>query len=139
VFPEGVPGAAVAAVRQHGRVASAYQTLGPHVRHWVEGGAVVAYARARRGPGAGRVWVAAGEPLAPLADVAGAARAFEAEARRAGASVVWFGVERPERLGGAHDALVAGAQPVWRPARWPGVMSSKASLRAQVNRARNKG
>ena len=135
----GVPPSAVRAVRLYGRVASAYQTLTPRFSHWREGEAVVAYVRARRWPGSGPVWAAAGEPFAPEAEVADAARLFEAAARLSGADVFWFGVEEPERLGAGRTALVVGAQPVWRPGRWPDVLAEKASLRAQVNRAANKG
>lgn len=135
----GVPPAAVAAVRQHGRVASVYQTLTPQFCRWADGESAVAYVRAHRWPGGGPVWVAAGEPIGPLADVERAARAFAVSAQRAGARALWFGAERPERLGRGWVPLVVGAQPVWRAGRWPDVLASKPSLRAQVNRAVNKG
>jgi len=32
-----------------------------------------------------------------------------------------------------------GAQPVWHPSNWPKIMAGRSSLRAQFNRARNKG
>jgi len=35
--------------------------------------------------------------------------------------------------------MLLGAQPVWNPAEWPGIITSNRSLRAQLNRARNKG
>jgi phosphatidylglycerol lysyltransferase len=40
---------------------------------------------------------------------------------------------------GPWDRILLGAQPVWHPARWERVLERKASLRAQLNRARNKG
>ena len=48
-------------------------------------------------------------------------------------------MEEPERLGAGRTTLVVGAQPVWRPGRWPEVLAEKASLRAQLRRASNKG
>ena len=38
-----------------------------------------------------------------------------------------------------HAAIVIGAQPVWDPCTWPRVIGARASLRAQLHRARNKG
>ncbi len=35
--------------------------------------------------------------------------------------------------------MLLGAQPVWRPASWTTILEGKASLRAQLYRARNKG
>jgi phosphatidylglycerol lysyltransferase len=37
-----------------------------------------------------------------------------------------------------HSLITVGAQPVWNPAEWPEVMRRNRSLRAQLNRARNK-
>jgi phosphatidylglycerol lysyltransferase len=34
---------------------------------------------------------------------------------------------------------VIGAQPIWNPQQWPALLKKHASLRAQINRARNKG
>ncbi len=133
--------AALRAVRQYGRVASVYQALTPDFRYWDDGpsGCVVAYVEARAFPFGPRVWVAAGEPIGPPEAVAGAARRFEAAAREGGARALWFGVESTERLGGSGASLVVGAQPVWRAGDWDERLAAKASLRAQVNRARNKG
>jgi len=38
-----------------------------------------------------------------------------------------------------HSRFLLGAQPVWRPDVWPDIIRSHRSLRAQLNRARNKG
>ncbi|MEM6792846.1 MAG: phosphatidylglycerol lysyltransferase domain-containing protein, partial [Acidobacteriota bacterium] len=40
---------------------------------------------------------------------------------------------------GPLDRILLGAQPVWDPAAWPSILEGKASLRAQLNRAGNKG
>ena len=40
---------------------------------------------------------------------------------------------------GPTSSLLLGAQPFWNPPRWPAIIAGKASLRAQLARARNKG
>jgi phosphatidylglycerol lysyltransferase len=98
---------------------------------------VVAYRRHRR------VRVAAGAPVCAAERLPAVAAAFEREARAAGQRVCWFGAERRlEALyAGApdHALVLLGAQPVWDPRAWPDVVRGHASLRAQLNRARNKG
>ncbi|MCU1257130.1 MAG: hypothetical protein JWO80_15, partial [Bryobacterales bacterium] len=39
----------------------------------------------------------------------------------------------------SHAGVTIGAQPVWDPRRWGGMMQTSRSLRAQLNRAKNKG
>lgn len=90
----------------------------------------------------GRVRVCAGAPDGPPEARPAAAAAFEAEARAAGAQVLWFAVEHLRDLGGggrARPSVVVGAEPVWRAGRWPEVVAAKSSVRAQVRRAQNKG
>src|SRR5262249_11117323 len=57
--------------------------------------------------------------------------------------VCYFGAEaRLETVlhGSPTHAMVSlGGQPVWHPARWAEIVEAKRSLRAQFNRARNKG
>ena len=130
---------ALRAIRAYGRVASVYQTLTPQFHYWAGAGCIVAYVEARASPVGPSVWMAAGEPIGPPEAVAPAARQFEAAAREAATHAFWFGVESPDRLGGDGTALVVGAQPVWRAGAWEDRLARKASLRAQVNRARNKG
>ena len=128
-----------ALVLAHGWNATAYQILNPGIAHWLwpDGEAVVGYFRGRRR------WVAAGAPVCAPEHLDAAATAFEREAERHGARVCWFGsdarlrVTRSGRTG--FSEVPVGAQPVWDPARWPAIYAGKASLRAQVNRARNKG
>ena len=111
-------------------------------------GATVRYVEVRSPLGPGwrwrRVRVCEGAPVGPPGARPAAAAAFEAEARGAGARVLWFAVEHlrdlgPSAGGGARPALVIGAEPVWRAGRWPEVVAAKASVRAQIRRARNKG
>ncbi len=103
---------------------------------WPHGDARVSYARVRSW---GRVWVAAGAPTGPASARASAAQAFEDAARQAGARVVWFAVEEPGQIAPGRPSLVIGAEPVWQVARWPEIVARKASVRAQIRRACNKG
>jgi phosphatidylglycerol lysyltransferase len=69
------------------------------------------------------------------------AREFEADAARAGLRVCYFGAERrlldmTSRAG--HAAVLLGAQPWWNPSHWPERVRRQASIRSQLNRARNK-
>jgi len=127
---------AQALVLRYGWNATAYQILNPGIRRWfwTEGEAVVGYMRSWR------MWVAAGAPVCVSDDLAAACAAFEAEAARHGARVCYFGAD--SRLRATHPGtseILLGAQPVWDPAEWPAILDRKASLRAQRNRAQNKG
>ena len=126
-------------VLRWGRNATAYQILNPGFRRWFSSGgdAVVGFVPTRR------YRVVAGAPSCPEERLAAVAAEFEQDARREGRQVCWFGAERPlvEALAprGRSDRLVLGAQPVWDPAGWQAVLAAKASLRAQLHRAANKG
>lgn len=125
-----------ALVLRYGWNATAYQILNPGIRHWFwhEGEAVVGYVRTWR------MWVAAGAPVCAPADLGAASAAFEADAASHGARVCYFGADarlRAEQPG--YCEMLLGAQPVWDPKGWPSIVEHKSSLRAQRNRARNKG
>jgi phosphatidylglycerol lysyltransferase len=68
---------------------------------------------------------------------------FEKDTHEQGRRSCYFAAD--ERLAqelaqrGPLDRMLLGAQPVWDPHDWPGILRRKASLRAQLNRARNKG
>ena len=127
-------------VDRHGWAFSAEQAANHEMRAWTtaEGAAGVAYVTARTWPGGSRVHVAAGDPLAP-ADALGAVRAgFETWSRTRGADVVWFGASERLRALSPSAELVLGAEPVLRPDAWARTLDAKASLRAQIARARNK-
>jgi phosphatidylglycerol lysyltransferase len=131
--------AARALVMRHGWNAVAYQILNPGMRHWFAraGDAVAGYAPF------GSTWVVAGAPVCAPQRLASAATELEADAVGRGARVLFFGAgERLERVyarRAGHSLVRLGAQPVWDPAEWPDIVRRKASLRAQLNRARNKG
>lgn len=117
--------------------AMAYQILNPGFTLWYagEGDAVVGYVPAHG------YRVVAGAPICPPDRLAAVVRAFEDDAARERSRVCYFGTQ--ERLWpvlaetGPSTRLLLGAQPVWDPRRWH--LESKASLRAQLARARNKG
>jgi phosphatidylglycerol lysyltransferase len=126
-------------VFRHGWNATAYQILSPEMEHWFssDGDAVVGYVRHSG------VRVAAGAPICAEARLTRVAAEFEASSSEAGDRVCYFGAA--DRLISAfadrpgYSVLVLGSQPVWDPARWPDILKRNASLRAQLNRARNKG
>jgi len=133
-------------VLRYGWNATAYQLLNPGLAYWFapDAEAVVGYVPAAARPG-GRhaAWVAAGGPVCPAEAVGAIATQFEAAAAAAGCRVCWFGADRRLRASRSgrtgYAEMTLGAQPVWDPHRWPAILAGKASLRAQRNRARNKG
>jgi phosphatidylglycerol lysyltransferase len=122
----------------HGWNAMAYQILNPGILLWfgAAGDSVVGYARHRR------VRVVAGAPVCEAERLAAVVAEFEADAARVGERVCYFGAgtrleelsERPLR-----PMVLLGAQPVWHPSGWDAIVGTRQSLRAQLNRARNKG
>ncbi|WP_420457316.1 phosphatidylglycerol lysyltransferase domain-containing protein [Rubrivirga sp.] len=108
----------------------------PGLSTWHGAGATVDYVEVRSW---GRVRVAAGAPTGPVEGRPAAAAAFERDARAASARVLWFAVENPADVGPDRPSVVIGAEPVWRTGRWPEIVASKASVRAQIRRAANKG
>jgi phosphatidylglycerol lysyltransferase len=124
---------------RHGWNAVAYQILNPGMRHW--------FSRHRDAVAGfvsfGGVRVVAGAPVCAPDRLAAAAAELEADAEACGERVLFFGAgARLEQVYGRrsdHSLVRLGAQPVWDPASWPEIVRGKASLRAQLNRARNKG
>jgi phosphatidylglycerol lysyltransferase len=116
----------------------AYQILNPGIEHWFspQGDAVVGYVTAQG------YRVVAGEPVCPPERLAAVASRFEADTRQAGQRVCYLGAQ--DRLVMILDndkplaGLLLGAQPAWKPQNWPDLLARKASLRAQLSRARNK-
>ena len=125
-------------VLQHGWNATSYQIVNPGIRHWFSGAgdAVVGFVRY-----AG-FRVVAGAPVCTLDRLPEIVAEFESSARAAEESVCYFGAEA--RLDNAladsvsHSRALLGAQPAWNPLRWDSVIKRHSSLRAQLNRARNK-
>jgi phosphatidylglycerol lysyltransferase len=126
-------------VMTHGWNATAYQILHPAMRHWSDptGQTVVGYV-SQWG-----VRVVAGAPVCEQRVLDPVREAFEADSAEHHRRVLYFcAAERLHALlrgRSSHAILAIGAQPVWDPAGWGKIVASRASLRMQLNRARNKG
>jgi phosphatidylglycerol lysyltransferase len=119
--------------------ATAYQILNPGIELWFApaGDGVVGFVKH------GRVRVVGGAPVCDLSRIEAVAADFVADARARGERVCYFGAgaRLDAALGATSDwsRVLLGAQPVWDPNRWPAAVNRRGSLRAQFNRARNKG
>jgi phosphatidylglycerol lysyltransferase len=126
-------------VMRYGWNAVAYQILNPGMRLWFSAtrDAVAGYAAF------GRVWIVAGAPICPPDRLSEVAREIEDAAHERGARVLFFGagsrLEHAYAHRTDHSLVRIGAQPTWEPGAWPDIVRYKSSLRAQLNRARNKG
>lgn len=124
-------------VLRHGWNSTSYQLTNPGFQHWFSStaDALVGYVQC-----AG-VRVVAGAPVCQYQHLTDVAAEFEEHTRLNGASACYFSVEPRwlELVGDRAQAVQVGAQPVWRAADWAATFDSRSSLRAQANRARNKG
>lgn len=88
--------------------------------------------------------VVAGMPVAAATELGAVTARFVAAARRQRRRVVFFGAEWPfvralAEGGVPHDAVQIATQPDWTPANYHTAGAGRRTLRAQINRARNKG
>ena len=124
-------------VMRFGRMSMAYSILNPGMLHWFDepSGGVVGFVRR------GGWWVIAGDPVCDVPDLPGLIERLEAAAAAEGRRVVYVVCTETMRLaaGRSHSATIMGAEPVWRPDGWAARIKRLSSLRAQLNRARNKG
>lgn len=126
-------------VMQHGWNATAYQIVNPGIDHWfsADGDAVVGFV-----DWAG-MCVVAGAPVCPESRLKAVIHEFENSVVESGRGVCYFGAEaRLEtvlRDSRDHSMALLGAQPAWNPSRWIEKADSYSSLRAQFNRAANRG
>jgi lysylphosphatidylglycerol synthetase-like protein (DUF2156 family) len=126
-------------VLMHGWNSTSYQILNPGISRWFSkaNDAVTGFTSANR------VRVAVGAPVCPLAVLPPVVDEFELDAAQNGERVCYFAAEaRLESIytgSSDHSKFLLGAQPVWNPADWAGIVANHKSLRAQLNRARNKG
>lgn len=122
----------------HGWNATAYQILNPGITYWFSSrkDAVIGYV-CHAG-----VRIVAGAPVCDHQRLVEIVAEFEFEAARAGQRVCYFGAQtRMEQLfrnHPTHSTVLLGAQPAWRPQQWGDIVRTRASLRAQIHRARNK-
>lgn len=128
-----------ALVLAHGWNTTAYQVLNEGFHYWfsAERDAVVGYVPRPR------IWVVGGAPACGLERLAAVCAEFESTAARAGVGVCYVGAQGriAERTldDPGFSATVIGTEPWWDPAGWEQSVLTHASLRAQLNRARNKG
>ncbi|HUR96519.1 MAG TPA: DUF2156 domain-containing protein [Pyrinomonadaceae bacterium] len=126
-------------VMKHGWNTTCFQIVNPGIEYWFgqDGESVVGYATA------GGVRVVAGAPVCAEEALPAVTSEFENDSASAGTGVCYFGAEaRLEsvlRNDPDHAHVLLGAQPVWHPTEWEDVVARHSSIRAQINRARNKG
>lgn len=123
----------------HGWNSTAFQIVNPGIERWFAAAAdaVIGFVRSNG------VRVVVGAPVCKKERLGDIIREFEAEADKAGERVCYFAAEsRLETLVSGderYSRILLGAQPVWKPPDWPAAAAGSRSMRAQLNRARNKG
>jgi phosphatidylglycerol lysyltransferase len=126
-------------VMTYGWNTTAYQILNPGLQHWYahDVPAVVAYIQRSD------VMLVAGAPVCAAEVLESVVKDFERFAAEAGCRVCYVcAADRMRDLvadSREHSTIVIGAQPVWNPQGWAGVIEARRSLRAQLARARNRG
>lgn len=126
-------------VLRHGWNSTSYQIINPGIRRWFDDSndAVVGFVTG------GGVRVVAGAPICPPDKFRAVLGEFERSATAAGNRVCYFAAE--SRLEAIYDGdpsyskMLLGSQAVWDPRDWADIIQRNKSLRAQLNRARNKG
>jgi phosphatidylglycerol lysyltransferase len=130
----------LALLERFGHGPTSFQTLEQGCSYWFDGpceaGAAYVDVRGHR--------VVVGMPVADPAELMAVTARFVAEADQAGRRAVFFGVERVfleglAQTGQPHDAVQLAEQPDWQPAGYHVQGPTRRQLRAQLNRARNKG
>lgn len=125
-------------VLAHGWNTTSYQIINPGIGRWFSAAndSVVGFVSACG------VRVVGGAPVCALERLTEVAAEFEREAAQTNERVCYFAAEaRLEsvyKTSPDHAKFLLGAQPVWQPKNWAKIVATHKSLRAQVNRARNK-
>lgn len=125
-------------ILKYGWNTTSYQILNPGIERWlsVASDAVVGFVTAVG------VRVVAGAPVCAKESLEKVAAEFESDTTQNSESVCYFAAEaRLEAVlknSQTHSKILLGAQPVWQPRNWAGIVAAHKSLRAQLNRARNK-
>jgi phosphatidylglycerol lysyltransferase len=123
---------------QHGWNTTCFQILNPGIEHWFSsaGDAVAGYVTANG------YRVVGGAPACALERLSDVTSEFENDTEALNQHVCYFLAEaRLESIlsnSPDHSFVLLGAQPVWDPNGWPEIVRKNKSLRAQLNRARNK-
>lgn len=126
-------------VLAHGWNSTSYQIINPGIEHWFAAAsdAVVGFVSSCG------IRVVVGAPVCSKSRLPEVAAEFERDAADKSERVCYFCAE--QRLESVYDEdfshkrILLGAQPVWQPHNWEAIVSKHKSLRAQLNRARNKG
>jgi phosphatidylglycerol lysyltransferase len=122
----------------HGWNTTCFQILNPGIDRWFSRNldAVVGYVTHHG------VRVVAGAPVCAVEDLPKVIDEFETASSVEGLRLCYFGAEgRMQELAEDRESyamVVLGAQPYWTPASFVAAFDANASLRAQLNRARNK-
>lgn len=126
-------------VLTYGWNSTSFQIVNPGIKRWFSdrADAVVGYVISTG------FRVVTGAPVCPWERLAEVTAEFEADAQASKQRVCYFCAESmmESLLGNSptHSKFLLGAQPTWRPILWPEIIAANRSLRAQLNRARNKG
>jgi phosphatidylglycerol lysyltransferase len=126
-------------VLAYGWNSTSFQIVNPGIKRWFaeDGDAVVGYV-----PAAG-FRIVAGAPVCPHKKLRTVINAFESDARQCRQKVCYFcaesRLEESVRESKTHTKFLLGAQPTWDPQDWPQIVAGHRSMRAQLNRAKNKG
>jgi len=126
-------------VLKYGWNATAYQIVNPGISHWFsnDGEALVGYVL-KNG-----VRVVAGAPVCHESKLAEVLEEWEIDAKANGDKTCYFGaagrIKTLLQSSQNYATVSLGAQPVWDPTHWKAVIHKRASLRAQLSRAANKG
>ncbi|MDQ4121770.1 MAG: DUF2156 domain-containing protein [Acidobacteriota bacterium] len=126
-------------ILEFGWNSTSYQILNPGIEHWFSAAedAVVGFVSCSG------VRVVAGAPVCSNERLPEVAAEFERDAASQNERVCYFCAET--RLEAVYDSsphhskMLLGAQPVWQPSDWARIVAKHKSLRAQLNRSRNKG
>jgi phosphatidylglycerol lysyltransferase len=118
---------------------TSYQIINPGIRHWfaTKSDSVVGFVSCNG------VRVVAGAPISAKETLKETAAEFESVAAENNESVCYcFAEQRLESFyedSPNYSKVLFGAQPIWQPRNWAEIIKTHKSLRAQLNRSRNKG
>lgn len=126
-------------ILKYGWNSTSYQILNPGIKRWFDEtkDAVIGFVTSVG------VRVVVGAPVCDQTRLSKVIAKFESEATQANEHVCYFAAEsRLESLcapKSTYTLVLLGAQPVWEPSEWAHIIAKHKSLRAQLNRSRNKG
>lgn len=133
------PDTARAHILAHGWNSTCYQLLNEGIEHWwtTDQLGLVGFVRS------GGMAIVAGAPVCAEPHLSATVKEWEQYAESQGLQVCYFGAEARLQKQLASQAgyvqVILGSQPEWHPIEFVATNAHTASLRAQLNRARNKG